>query len=205
MQYFFVSGPDTGKSRSYIGQQLSVLKTLELGELKVWLNNAWIFNTSFENGYINSNYEASHSFEVLELVTKFENRKLDDVAVILVVDGMHNMMNEFENDGTNQTSPIEMFLAISSRFRKFLPIISLKPPILTIPDGIKQDIFDMNNSVIKLLVGDCGGHDRSLEILIQYPLTFNYDNEANRRKAIIMDTYGYRLWLKSLQIENTTS
>ncbi|CAG8720851.1 10219_t:CDS:2 [Funneliformis caledonium] len=54
-------------------------------------------------GYINSNYKTLHPFEVLELVTKFENSKLDDVAVFLVIDGIHNMINELENDRTNQT------------------------------------------------------------------------------------------------------
>ncbi|CAB5381545.1 unnamed protein product [Rhizophagus irregularis] len=208
---------------------------LEPIELKNWLSNSWTFNTSFENGFslrpseidpflavgsrmlcqllnkkldsIIEKYDPPHPLKVLEMVSKYENRKLDDVAIILVVDGIHNVMSDMKNDGVNKeslfyktlssigdlsleetfliacctastTSPVEQFLATSSRFRVFLPITSLRPPTITGPDGIKQCVFDMNNSVIKLLVGDCGGHGRSLEILYD-SLTKKNINDCN--------------------------
>ncbi|GBB85398.1 hypothetical protein RclHR1_11950006 [Rhizophagus clarus] len=231
--YFFVSGPGTGKSRNATELHRTAVECLEPSELKNWLSNAWVFNTSFENGFslrpsetdpflavgsrmlcqllnknldsIIYNYEPPHPLKVLELVSKFENKKLDDVAVILVVDGMHNTMSDMKNDGVNKeslfyktlssigdlslertflivcctastTSPVEQFLATSSRFRVFLPITSLSPPTITAPDGIKKCIFDMNNSVIKLLVGDCGGHGRSLETLYDSLTKKNIDD-----------------------------
>lgn len=48
------------------------------------------------------NYEPPHPLKVLGLVSKFENRKLDDIAVILVVDRMHNTMSDMKKDGTNK-------------------------------------------------------------------------------------------------------
>ncbi|CAG8774095.1 42730_t:CDS:2 [Gigaspora margarita] len=169
-------------------------------ELRSRLENAWVFNIRYENGNslriseqdaylavgtrmllqlcsgertlddIIGNYEPPSPWDVLALIAKYEDKKLKDATVILVVDGLHNIMSN-RNDGLNKNSsvyrtltnigdlslsktfviscctattagPIENFIAESSRKRVFLPVPSLKPPTVT-HNGIIKDVFDI--------------------------------------------------------------
>ncbi|CAG8793617.1 12949_t:CDS:2, partial [Gigaspora rosea] len=102
-------------------------------ELKSRLENAWVFNISYENGNslriseqdaylavgtrmllqlfsgertldnLIGNYEPPSPWDVLALIAKYEDKKLEDATVILVVDGLHNIMSDI-NDGLNKNS-----------------------------------------------------------------------------------------------------
>ncbi|RHZ69343.1 hypothetical protein Glove_284g6 [Diversispora epigaea] len=221
--YLFISGPGIGKSRNATELHHTTVKCASKdSELRNRLENAWVFNVSYENGNslrmseqdtylaigtrmllqltsgertldnIIGNYEPPSPWDVLALIAKYENKKLEDATVILVVDGLHNIMSD-RNDGLNKNSsfyetlinigdlslwktfviscctattvePIENFIAESTRKRVFLPVSSLKPPTVT-HDGISKDVFDISNPIIRLLVSDCGGHGRALEVL----------------------------------------
>ncbi|CAG8558329.1 3630_t:CDS:1 [Racocetra fulgida] len=221
--YLFISGPGIGKSRNATEFHRTTVECAPLdSELRNRLENAWVFNVSYENGSslriseqdtylavgtrmllqlffgertlddIIGNYEPPSPWDVLALIAKYEDKKLEDATVILVVDGLHNTMSD-RGDGLNKNSlfyktlsnigdlslgktfviscctattagPIENFIVNSLRKRVFLPVSSLKPPTITY-DGITKDVFDVSNPIIKLLVSDCGGHGRALEVL----------------------------------------
>jgi len=124
------------------------------------------------------------------LVAKYENKELESATIILVIDGMQNIM-ESKDDGLckeskfyktltaigelslenifcitcctmTTTGPIEFFLAESSRHRVFLPVSPLKPPTIG-----SNPVFEIDNHIIHLLVRDCGDHGRALEVLQQ--------------------------------------
>ncbi|CAG8628264.1 11632_t:CDS:2 [Paraglomus brasilianum] len=221
--YLFISGPGIGKSRNAMEFHHTMVECASKdSELRSRLENAWVFNISYENGnslriseqdtylavgtrmflqlssgektldHIIGNYEPPPPWDVLALIAKYEDKKLEDATVILVIDGLHNTMSD-RNDGLNKNSsfyktltnigdlslwktfviscctattagPIENFIAESSRKHVFLPVSSLKPPTVT-HGGIAKDVFDISNPIIRLLVSDCGGHGRALEVL----------------------------------------
>ncbi|RUS14822.1 hypothetical protein BC937DRAFT_93271 [Endogone sp. FLAS-F59071] len=102
-------------------------------------------------------YESPDPMTVLGLVAKYNKLELKDATIILVVDGMQNLMTSYE-DGLNTDSlfyktltnidshPIEQSLKLSNQKHIYLPVTSLEPPTL-----------NQNE--------DCGGHRRALEIL----------------------------------------
>ncbi|RUS15929.1 hypothetical protein BC937DRAFT_91797 [Endogone sp. FLAS-F59071] len=141
-------------------------------------------------------YEAPDPLTVLQLVAKYENRQLKDATVIIVVDGMQNIMTSYD-DGMDQNSvfyttlsnlgdlaisdsflipcctatitrPVTESLRPSSRKRIWLPVNSLEPPTIS-----QQPVFQMDDTLVKLLVSDCGGHGRALEILAEVIGTFD--------------------------------
>jgi len=145
--------------------------------------------------HIIDSYEAPDPWTVLELVAKHEKQELKDATIIVVVDGMQNLMASYE-DGLRADSwfyqtltsignlahkgafllpccmatisrPFEYGLKPSIRKCIFLPVISLKTPSILQDDGTKQLIFKYkeDNTVMKLLEGDCGGHARAVELL----------------------------------------
>ena len=190
-------------------------------ELKNKLRNAWVFHVSFEKGsslmksepdpqkgignrmllqllrnkeleHIIEEYEQPYPLQVLELVARYEGISLKGATVIVVVDGMQNLMVSYE-DGLNAESsfyktltymgdlahkgafllpcctatfsrPIDQGLKPSNRYRVYLPVASLEPPTIRRNYTI-QPAFPMDDPVMKILVGDCGGHGRALEIL----------------------------------------
>lgn len=48
-------------------------------------------------------YQAPHPLTVLNLVAKYENKRLKDTTVILIVDGLQALMHS-DNDGQNPLS-----------------------------------------------------------------------------------------------------
>jgi hypothetical protein len=101
-------------------------------------------------------YESPYPSSVISLIAKHQKRALKDITVILVVDGMQQLMVH-ENDGLNKdsdfyrtpssigdlglngiflmpcctctiTSSIENVVVLSHRKRVYLPVASLKPP-----------------------------------------------------------------------------
>jgi len=148
--------------------------------------------------------------------------ELEDATVILVVDGLHRFMGKYE-DAHHENSPfyvtlssigdlarngfllltcctalvsrpIEGFLKASSRKWVYLPVASLDPPDI-VRNGVLNPVFEMDNTIMKILVEDCGGHGRAFEILWRLTEDLNWDNcnvsqlmQDLRRKLIT--TYG---------------
>lgn len=61
-----------------------------------------LFNKKLDS--IIEKYDLPYLLKVLELVSKSKNRKLDDIAVILIVDGIYNVMSDMKNNGINKES-----------------------------------------------------------------------------------------------------
>ncbi|RUS16231.1 hypothetical protein BC937DRAFT_91471 [Endogone sp. FLAS-F59071] len=137
-------------------------------------------------------FEAPDPMTVLELVAKHTKQELKDATIIVVVDGMQNLIS-YSSDGLDANSlfyktllaigalthegafllscctamvthPVDQSLKSSSRKRVYLPVALLKPPTLN-QSGFIQSAFQMDEIIMKILVGDCGGHGRALEIL----------------------------------------
>ncbi|CAG8616900.1 19902_t:CDS:2 [Dentiscutata erythropus] len=125
---------------------------------------------------------------VVTLIAKHHNQDLRNVTAILVIDGIQQLM-ESKDDGLKLNSifyktltsiadlafsgifmipvctstiagPIDGMLRYSTRDRVYLPVASLQPP------NYKQGIPVFKNDVLtNILVEDCGGHGRALEVL----------------------------------------
>lgn len=219
--YLFLSGAGTGNASEFYRTAVECLGDKD-EELKNKLRNAWVFHVSLENGSglridepdafralgnrmllqllpgkeldeITNEFVAPDPMEVLRLVAKHKKQDLKDATIIVVVDGMQNLIAFYE-DGLNADSqfyrtltsisdlahkgtfllpcctatvsrPFEYGLKPSVRKRVFLPVAPLKTPTILLGNGIRQQIFEMNNTVMKILEGDCGGHARAVEIL----------------------------------------
>jgi len=145
-----------------------------------------------------NSYEAPHPMGVLRSVAKYHNRDLKSATVILVIDGLQNTMDS-DSDGlrvdsrfyTTLTSigalttqgtfllacctatvshPVNQCLRVSSRRRVLLPVNPLESPFIH-----QAPVFETKDPLVKLLVDDCGGHGRALEILADVLVGFNID------------------------------
>ncbi|KAK3819964.1 MAG: hypothetical protein J3Q66DRAFT_335951 [Benniella sp.] len=139
-------------------------------------------------------YKELHPMYVLDLVARGADRDLKSATVILVVDGLQSFMTD-PNGGSNKdsafyraltnitdlafedvflmacctatvTSPVDRALAFTHRKRVVLPVASLESPRVC-QDGLSVPVFEEDDHIIKVLVGDCGGHGRALEGLEQ--------------------------------------
>ncbi|PKK60411.1 hypothetical protein RhiirC2_719135 [Rhizophagus irregularis] len=226
--YLFISGAGTGKSRNASEFHKTMVRCS--GEnLRDRLENSWVFHVNYENGTslmpsedpfeavsarmlkqllntklstIISRYEPTQPWEVLELVAKYHDLELKDATVVMIIDGLQNIMDDVD-DGKNKGSifyrtltsivdlsledtflitcctaticgPIENFLADTQRKRVYLPIVSLAPPTIN-----NQNVFDMNDPIINILVSDCDGHGRVLEILADILKKIDNINNCN--------------------------
>ncbi|CAG8520800.1 247_t:CDS:2 [Ambispora leptoticha] len=200
---------------------ITCLSAQEDEELLTRIKEAWVFLVSFENGFalqsVESNpflaignrmlfqllrekmkfykiietYEPPNPLDVVTLIAKHHNRDLKNVTVILVVDGMQQLM-ENKDDGlklnssfyktltsvadlafsgilvipvctSTITGPIDGTLRYSMRKRIYLPVTSLQPPSYRKGDSLVP-VFK-NDEITNVLVEDCGGHGRALEVL----------------------------------------
>jgi hypothetical protein len=125
--------------------------------------------------------------DVLRRVAKHRNQELNNLNVIVILDGIQVAMKR-STDGKDKSSffyncinslgilslsgpfivtcctatvsiPIHDFLASSQQKRVFLPLTSLKSPRIN-----NNPVFS-DNSVMKMLINDMGGHGRALEAL----------------------------------------
>ncbi|KAF9996051.1 hypothetical protein BGZ65_008337, partial [Modicella reniformis] len=132
--YLFLCGAGTGKSRNAQEFHRSLISCLaeEDKELKVMIENAWVFHVGFENGSshlemesdplqaigirmllqllpdnnldeIMQDYEEPHPIDVLRLVARHTGQNLKSATVVLVVDGLQSYM-ENPNDGQKKDS-----------------------------------------------------------------------------------------------------
>ena len=234
---------------------INCLSANEDEELLARIKDAYVFHVSYENGTnlrpkeddplravgsrmlfqllreemslndVLFRYEAPFPMSVVSLVAKHENRDMKDITVILVVDGMQELMVH-ENDGLDKnsafyrtlssigdlglekiflmpcctctiTSSIESVVALSHRKRVYLPVASLKPPEYRqgknlVPVFEKKDIMN-------ILVEDCGGHGRALEVLSECMAgrsidNCNFDNLMHDLRVRLTDRYKEAIW-----------
>ncbi|KAF9343633.1 hypothetical protein BGX26_005433, partial [Mortierella sp. AD094] len=129
---------------------------------------------------------------VLRLISQHTNTPLESATVILVIDGLQSFIDG-PNDGQNRDSkfyraltniadlalgdvflitcctatvstPVDRALAFTHRKRVVLPVASLNPPFI-LQSGTRVLVFDMDDHITKVLMGDCGGRGRALESL----------------------------------------
>ncbi|CAG8693137.1 4128_t:CDS:2, partial [Funneliformis caledonium] len=200
---------------------ITCLSAQEDEELLTRIKEAWVFLVSYENGLALRTEESHPFFaigtrmlfqllrgkmmlheiiktfnppdplDVVSLIAKHHNRDLKNATVILVVDGMQQLM-ENKDDGlklnstfyktltsvadlafsstfvipvctSTITGPIDGMLRYSPRKRIYLPVASLQPPNYRQGD-ILVPVFK-NDEITNTLVEDCGGHGRALEAL----------------------------------------
>ncbi|CAB4417333.1 unnamed protein product [Rhizophagus irregularis] len=219
--YLFLSGAGTGKSRNaneFHQTAITCLSAQEDGELLTKIKEAWVFHTSYENGFglkngednpylaigtrmlfqllreqmdldeIIDTYKPPSPMDVVRLIAKHYNRDMKSATVILIVDGMQQLMKD-KDDGlkldsmfyrtltsfadlafsgtfmipvctSTITGPIDGVLRNSTRDRVYLPVPSLQPP----NDQQGVPVFK-NDKITNTIVEDCGGHGRALEVL----------------------------------------
>jgi hypothetical protein len=126
-------------------------------------------------------YQAPIPLEVLRLIAKCRGCSLQESTVILVIDGLQNI---FDNPHFRETvtaigdltaqgpfvipcctatssTEIRDAFGLSSRPRIYLPIEPLEPPL------INGALVFNPDPLTKILVEDCGGHGRALELLAE--------------------------------------
>ncbi|KAL1914123.1 uncharacterized protein VTP21DRAFT_11747 [Calcarisporiella thermophila] len=145
-------------------------------------------------GNIVTTYEAPLPEEVIQLIAQHEKRELKDITAVIVVDGFQEFQ-ETTVDGLDEkwefyrtltafadlaiqkmfiipcctatiTCSIKNFLRSSHRKRIFLPVASLKPPYIR-QDSVLKPVFNDEDYIMKILINDCGGHGRALEVLAE--------------------------------------
>ncbi|CAI2189932.1 16769_t:CDS:2 [Funneliformis geosporum] len=200
---------------------ITCLSAQEDDELLARIKEAWVFLVSYENGFalrsdeshpylaigtrmlfqllrekmrlheIIETYKPPDPLDVVSVIAKHHNRDLKNVTVILVVDGMQQLM-ENKDDGlklnsqfyktltsvadlafsgifvipvctSTITGPIDGTLRYSPRKRIYLPVTSLQSPSYRQGDSLVP-VFK-NDEITNTLVEDCGGHGRALEVL----------------------------------------
>ncbi|RPB26820.1 hypothetical protein L211DRAFT_835163 [Terfezia boudieri ATCC MYA-4762] len=133
-----------------------------------------------------------------------EKKDLSQQTIILVVDGLHNLPDDLQFNGTLAelanlshggfrlvcvTSAfrdrIETALKPSRRLRIYLPIEPLNPPTIRDEHGNSIAAFHDKTPLGQLLVRDCGGHGRALEIL--WNLIKGKDLKSTNLKEIMHD------------------
>ena len=186
-------------------------------ELRAQLESAWVFHTTLENGSgvdyaerdrdgitaigsrillqllggnlsdILDTYQPPRPHAVFQLIAKYEKIDLAQQTIILVVDGLHNLLDGKSDTQFNSTltalghlahcgftvvcvtstltGPVETALKPSRRKRIYLPIEPLTPPTIRNEYGSSISAFPDETPLGQLLVRDCGGHGRALEIL----------------------------------------
>ncbi|CAG8606483.1 11470_t:CDS:2, partial [Dentiscutata heterogama] len=200
---------------------ITCLSAQEDEELLTRIKEAWVFHVTYENDFglredesrpyhaigtrmlfqllrekmtlnkIIETYEPPDPLDVVTLIAKYHNQDLKNVTVILIVDGMQQLI-ENKDDGlklnssfyktltsvadlafsgifvipvctSTITGPIDGMLRYSRRKRIYLPVTSLQPPSYRQGDSLVP-VFK-NDEISNILVEDCGGHGRALEVL----------------------------------------
>ena len=114
--------------------------------------------------------------QVIDLLRPRENR-----ALILVVDGLHNIECQRDLDSvvtalgdlahggfslvcatSTVSGPVNRALRPSRRWRVYLPCMPLDPPTVK-----NRPVFGDQDLLVKVLIADCGGHGRALELLAE--------------------------------------
>ena len=209
------SGAGTGKSR-LIDEfpKLAVKATINNVELNVKLKDAYVFKVNLENGtaagvftwpahhigsrmlhqmscmdwseFLETNDANINPERVLEILGKVEGKKLEDMTVMILVDGLQNLSHEAQSSKSDFSQVLRHLSAmVNSCGSPAKPFIIccisalVKEPVssvlskwtqshlqLTLPVIDGKKIIDTKGDIIReLLVDDMGGHGRALEVL----------------------------------------
>ncbi|CAG8491841.1 6234_t:CDS:2, partial [Dentiscutata erythropus] len=93
--------------------------------------------------------------DVLALIVKYKNKKLENAIVVLVIDGLQNTISDINDRHNKNSSFYKTLTNIEDLSLKKPSCLSLLKPITVTHDSIIKDIFDINNSIIRLLVSNC--------------------------------------------------
>ncbi|CAG8719097.1 11308_t:CDS:2, partial [Acaulospora colombiana] len=191
--YLFLSGAGTGKSRNaneFHQTAITCLSAQEDEELLTRIKEAWVFHVTYENGFdlredesrpyhaigtrmlfqllrekmtlnkIIETYEPPDPLDVVTLIAKHYNQDLKNVSHFdLAFSGTFVI----PVCTSTITGPIDAVLRYSQRKRIYLPVTSLQPPSYRQVDGSVPVFKD--DEITNILVEDCGGHGRALEVL----------------------------------------
>ena len=136
-------------------------------------------------GHINSVWGPPTPDEVITLLAKRDaSTALAKRAVFLIIDGLHHIGEIFGEIKMNQTltqlgglahrgfilicatstisGPIDKIMKGSRRRRILLPCSPLKPPRIN-----SKQVFNADSLAKEVLIDDCGGHGRALELLLK--------------------------------------
>lgn len=132
--------------------------------------------------------------EVIDLLVGESKLTMKHKALVLVIDGLHNLSPRGELDdivtalgdlaqrdsyfllvcGTSTVSgPVDQALRVSKRRRVFLPCKPIDPPT---DNG--EPVFKDTTLLAQVLIGDCGGHGRALELLADHMWRIQRDVDA---------------------------
>jgi len=136
-------------------------------------------------GQINSVWHPPTPDEVITLLPKRDaSTALAKKAVFIIIDGLHNIGENFGELKMNQTltqlgglahrgfilicvtstisGPIDKIMKGSKRRRILLPCSPLKPPRIN-----GKQVFNADSLAKEVLLDDCGGHGRAFELLLK--------------------------------------
>ncbi|PKY62667.1 hypothetical protein RhiirA4_489558 [Rhizophagus irregularis] len=132
-------------------------------ELKKKIGSTFVFNVDFENrNSLKNSVEQSITVTMgsFKLISKYENCKLENMPIILIIDGIF-LIPLYT---TMITDLVDSILRITHCKHVYLPVASLDPPTI-IKDNIVTSIFQTDDHIIKILVNNCKGYRRALEVL----------------------------------------
>ncbi|KAF9997781.1 hypothetical protein BGZ79_008528, partial [Entomortierella chlamydospora] len=156
---------------------------------------------------VSTDFEAPEPLHVLRLVATYYNRTMKDLAFIVVVDGMQQLIDTYDDEPrlsspfcrtltaigdltqkgifllpcctATVTRPVIEGLKSSRRRRVYLPVAPLGIPTI---NGLP--IFDPESTLLRILSSDCDGRRRALELL--WDLTKDRDMQIyNDRELMI--------------------
>ncbi|KAN0068179.1 putative crinkler family protein [Elaphomyces granulatus] len=170
-------------------------------------------------------YEAPDPLDVIELLAKRRGCSLPESTIILVIDGVQNIFDNplfratvtaigdltaqgpFVIPCSTATSSTDIHDAfgLSSRPRMYLPVEPLEP------QRINGALIFNPDPLTKILVDDCGGHGRALEILAKtlakkrllelYHSAINWSGDEAR--SLILAVLTHQLLDANLPLPNT--
>jgi hypothetical protein len=160
-------------------------------------------------------FKPPHPLEILELIAKRHRCRLAETVVILVIDGLQNIFENTQFRSTvtgigdltalgpfiipcctaTSSAEIQGAFSLSSRPRVYLGVEPLESPDI---DG--SAVFG-NDPLTNILVRDCGGHGRALEILAEVLAKTNI--EDCNLKMLMTDIQGRLLQLYQSAIKWT--
>ncbi|KAF8443606.1 hypothetical protein BGX38DRAFT_1199121 [Terfezia claveryi] len=221
--YMFLAGAGTGKSRNANEFRHTVYKILEEtnpvhAELAGRLRRAWVFHErkspthavaarmmlqllssseSLESIHAGDRSQSLHPASVLDLVCKYYHQSLADSTVILVIDGIHNLIDPQTGDyvyleealtrlgdlthrgfilvccTSTLSVPVKQLVRRSNRERIYLPVPSLLSPTL---NGEALSRHLQGRPALLQAENDCGGHGRAMEIFYDQVLNYPAEN-----------------------------
>ncbi|CAG8455748.1 11633_t:CDS:2 [Acaulospora colombiana] len=175
---------------------ITCLSAQEDEELLTRIKEAWVFHVTYENGFdlredesrpyhaigtrmlfqllrekmtlnkIIETYEPPDPLDVVTLIAKHYNQDLKNITVILVVDGMQQLMVNKDDNLRSDSSFYKTLTSVADLAFCGTFVIPVCTSTITEPIDVNGlvPVFK-NDEITNILVEDCGGHGRALEVL----------------------------------------